>query len=158
MLSLVPLKQADAKDFVREHHRHHKPPAGSVINVGVRDREGELRGVAMAGRPIARNLDDGLTLEVTRCCTDGATNACSMLYGAVRRAAKALGYKRLLTYTLESEPGTSLRAAGWVAEAKTDGGVWSRPSRRRADDHPTEPKIRWSALLHPIPAPENGDE
>jgi len=79
----------------------------------------------MVGRPIGRYLDDGLTLEVNRCCTDGTYNACSMLYGAACRAAKALGYKRIFTYTRESEPGTSLKASNWICDGKAGGTHWT---------------------------------
>ncbi|MFB8120565.1 XF1762 family protein [Streptomyces sp. NPDC055962] len=112
--------------FVAAWHRHHKPPAGSIFNVGAADQTGVLRAVAMVGRPVARHLDDGQTLEVTRTATDGVRNANSLLYGAAWRAAKALGYTRLITYTQESESGASLRAAGWTVVAR-------RPPRRGWD-------------------------
>jgi len=104
---------ARAKGFIAEHHRHNAPPTGWKfgVSVWVEDR---LVGVATAGRPIARHFDDGLTLEVTRTCTDGARNANSMLYGAIWRAAKAMSYRRCVTYTQAGETGASLRAAGWV--------------------------------------------
>jgi hypothetical protein len=103
--------------------------------------------VAIAGRPVARRLDDGLHLEVLRVCTDGTPNVCSMLYAAVRRAAKAMGYPptQIITYTLEGESGASLRAAGWVEDACTRGGTWDRPSRARFDSHLIETKVRWRA-------------
>lgn len=111
-LTLRPVSFAQARAFVQELHRHNKPPVGHKFSVGVED-DGKLVGVAMAGRPIARGYDDGLTLEVNRTCTDGTRNANSMLYGAVWRAAKALGYRRLITYTQADESGASLRAVGW---------------------------------------------
>lgn len=95
------------------HHRHNKPPHGCKFALGVR-RDGALAGVAVAGRPIARAFDDGLTLEVNRSCTDGTPHANSMLYGAVWRAARAMGYRRCITYTQAEESGSSLRAAGWL--------------------------------------------
>lgn len=113
-LYICPVTFRQAKEFVTQLHRHNRPPTGHKFSIGVRDKEGTLRGVAMAGRPIARHFDDGFTLEVNRTCTDGAANANSMLYGAIWRAAKAMGYKRCLTYTQHSECGASLRAAGWV--------------------------------------------
>ncbi|MET8717399.1 XF1762 family protein [Streptomyces sp. NPDC004735] len=122
-LHLVPVRQKDAKAFVTAWHRHHKPPVGSVFNVGAADDDGLLRAVAMVGRPVARHLDDGQTLEVTRTATDGVRNANSLLYGAAWRAAKALGYTRLVTYTQDGESGASLRAAGWTVVAR-------RPPRR----------------------------
>ena len=133
-MRIVPVTQMAARAFVDRHHRHCRPPRGDVIRCGVVDEKGELRGVAMAGRPVARLLDDGVTLEVTRVATDGAQNACSALYGAIRRAAKALGYTRLVTYTLQSEGGASLRGAGWkvIAERKPrkEDGWQNRPGRK----------------------------
>ncbi|GAA5070687.1 XF1762 family protein [Streptomyces similanensis] len=117
-LHLVPVRQKDAKAFVAEWHRHHKPPAGAVFTVGAADQGGVLRAVAIVGRPVARHYDDGQTLEVTRTATDGVRNANSLLYGAAWRAAKALGYARLITYTQEGESGVSLRAAGWTVLAQ----------------------------------------
>ena len=125
-LHLQPITYAEACAFIREHHRHHLPPQG--WKWGVATSYGErVGGVITVGRPVARMLDNGLTLEVTRCCTDGTTNAASMLYGAAWRAAKALGFQRLITYTLAEEPGTSLVAAGWKVVGQTSGGSWSRP-------------------------------
>lgn len=97
------------------------------------------------GRPVARHQDDGWTLEVTRCCTDGTKNAASMLYGAARRAAFNLGYKRIITYTLQTEPGTSLRAAGWNELGVAGGGTWNRRGRPRVDTHPTGKKKLWES-------------
>lgn len=103
-------------------------------------------GVAIIGKPVARMLNDGLTAEVTRLCVlEGHKNACSMLYGANWRAARALGWKRLITYTLKSEGGASLRASGWKVVGECRGGTWSRPSRPREDKHPLQEKIRWQA-------------
>jgi hypothetical protein len=144
VLVIVPITQRSAKAFVALHHRHHRPPVGSVFQVGAHDGV-QLRGVLMAGRPVARMLDDGRTLEVTRVATDGCPNACSLLYGAARRARKALGYSRVITYTLASEPGTTLKAAGWRKIGNAGGGSWSRPSRGREDNHPQEGKVRWEA-------------
>lgn len=144
-LHLQPITYAEAAAFIKEHHRHHLPPQGWKFGVAVSDGE-RVRGVVTVGRPVARHLDDGLTLEVTRCCTDGTKNAASMLYGAARRAAKALGYRRVITYTLASEPGISLRAAGWEETGKVRGRSWSAPSRPREDKHPLEDKVRWEAV------------
>ena len=104
-LSITPIDFAEANAFVATFHRHHKPMPGCKFCLAVSDADSKVRGVAMVGRPVARNSDDGWTLEVNRVCTDGARNACSMLYGAAWRAAKALGYRRLITYTLPSEGG-----------------------------------------------------
>ena len=132
-LRLVPVSFSDACAFVAAWHRHHVPPVGHKFSVGVAAGE-TLVGVAMVGRPVARNFDDGLTLEVNRAATDGTTNANSMLYGAAWRAAKALGYQRLITYTQQGESGASIRATGWtvVAERKERSG-WNFPSRPRDD-------------------------
>ena len=143
-LRVVPCTQRQAKAFVAEHHRHHRPPQGGLFALAAMDGD-RLCGVAIVGRPVARGLDDGLTAEVTRLCTDGTRNACSALYGRARRAAAALGYRRVVTYTLAEEGGASLRAAGWKPEAETSGGSWDTPSRRRVDKHPTQSKIRWAA-------------
>jgi len=136
-LRLTPVSLAEAKAFVERHHRHHAPSVGHKFSIGVADDEG-VHGVAMVGRPVARGYDDGLTLEVTRVATDGARNACSMLYGAAWRAAKALGYRRLITYTLAEEPGTSLRGAGWRVIHEVRGRGWSCESRPRVDLHPLQ--------------------
>lgn len=143
-LELVPLTQAEAKAFVAEHHRHHYPPLGSVFQVGCA-QNGAVVGVVTVGRPVARMLQDGWTAEVTRLCTDGTRNACSMLYGAAWRAARSLGYRRLVTYTLPEEGGDSLRAAGWKLVGEAGGGSWSRAERPRVDTHPTQIKMRWEA-------------
>jgi hypothetical protein len=131
-LRITPISFAEANAFVWARHRHHKPVVGTKFCIAV--SEGEMvRGVAMVGRPVARKLDDGMTLEVNRCCTDGTKNACSMLYGAAWRAAKALGYGRLITYTLPEEGGASMRAAGWTLVGQRGGGNWNVPSRPRID-------------------------
>lgn len=132
-LRLVPVSFAEACHFVGDWHRHHRPPPGHKFSIGV--AEGTLLvGVAMVGRPVARHYDDGQTLEVTRAATDGTPNANSMLYGAAARAAFALGYRRLITYTQAAESGSSLRAAGWrvIAERPARRG-WDCPSRPRTD-------------------------
>ena len=145
VLTLCPLPLDEAKAFVREHHRHHPPPVGHKFSIGVADEAGNVRGVAIVGRPVARGFDDGVTLEVIRVATDGAKNACSMLYGAAWRAAKAMGYRRLVTYTLDTEPGTTLRAAGWRVVHEVKGRSWSCKSRPRVDKHPTQGKLCWEA-------------
>lgn len=139
-LHAAPIDFADAADFVREHHRHHTPPVGHKFSIAAMNDD-DLVGVVIVGRPVARRRDDGLTLEVTRLCTLGHPNACSFLYGAAARAAFALGYKRIGTYILKREPGTSLAAAGWKLIGETPGRSWSVPSRARNDKHPLEPKL-----------------
>lgn len=113
-LTVVPVTFRAACAFVAEHHRHNKPPRGHKFSIGVCDGSGELHGVAMVGRPVARAFDDGLTAEVNRTCTDGYPNANSALYGACWRIASAMGYRRLVTYTQAAETGASLTAAGWA--------------------------------------------
>lgn len=135
----VRVKLPDANAFVARLHRHHKPVVGHLFSIGATEN-GNLVGVAIVGRPVSRMRDDGITAEVTRLCTDGTKDACSFLYGASARAAFALGFKRIGTYILASEPGTSLTGAGWRLIGQTKGGSWSRPSRGRDDKHPTEPK------------------
>lgn len=131
-LRIVPVTLEEANAFVAVHHRHHKPTIGHKFSIAVADNSG-VRGVAIVGRPVARGSDDGWTLEVNRCCTDGIRNGCSMLYGAAWRAAKALGYTRLITYTLPQEGGASLRAAGWTLIGLRGGGNWNTPARPRID-------------------------
>lgn len=131
-LSLVPVSFSVACDFISAHHRHNDPPVGMKFCIGVAAGEA-LVGVAVVGRPVARHFDDGATLEVNRTATDGAPNANSMLYGAAWRATKALGYRRLITYTQADEPGTSLRAAGWrVVGERAPRAGWNTRSRPRA--------------------------
>lgn len=145
-LRLVPVSWDDARAFNRMWHRHHpKPPPGHKFCVGVADEDDRLVGVAIVGRPVARNFDDGLTLEVNRSVTDGHRNANSMLYGAAARVAFALGYSRVVTYTEAGESGASLRGAGWrvVAELPARKG-WDVPSRPRDDDaYRSMPRTLW---------------
>lgn len=143
-LDLHPLELEEANAFVEAHHRHHGPARGHKFSIGAAHGS-EVCGVVIVGRPVARHFDDGLTLEVTRLCSDGTRNACSLLYGAAWRAAKALGYKRLITYTLATEDGSSLRAAGWKVLHEVRGRSWTTPSRPRVDKHPTQNKLCWEA-------------
>ncbi len=141
-LMIVPVTLDEANRFVEKHHRHHGKVRGHKFSIGV-DNGVYLVGVCIVGRPIARQRDDGLTLDVSRLCTDGTKNACSMLYGAAWRAAKAMGYQSIGTYILDSEDGTALVAAGWRFVHTTRGGTWNRPSRSRTDSHPTGQKQLW---------------
>ena len=146
-LMVTPINLDEANAFVEQHHRHHKPVPGAKFCVAV-SQEDEVRGVAIVGRPVSRVLDDGWTLEVNRCCTDRTRNACYMLYATAWKAAKAMGYTSLITYTLESEGGSSLRGAGWrcVGKATTRiGQGWNVKSRPRVDTHPLQQKLRWEA-------------
>jgi hypothetical protein len=139
-LTHVRIDLAEANAFVADNHRHHRPVIGHLFSIGAA-KDGKIVGVVIVGRPVARMRDDGETAEVTRLCTDGTRNACSFLYGASARAAFALGFKRVGTYILASEPGTSLTGAGWRMVGETSGGTWSRGDRPRIDKHPTEPKL-----------------
>jgi hypothetical protein len=142
-LTIIPCSVQDARAYVRRVHRHHDPPVSGGFAVAVVDAAGALRGVAISGRPVARMLQDGWTVEVTRLATDGCPNGCSALYGASRRIAVAMGFRGGLTYTLASESGASLRGAGWREAGAAGGGTWSTPTRERVDHHPTERKVRW---------------
>ena len=147
-----PVTLAEANTFVKKVHRHHAPTTGHRFSLGVQ-QDGELVGVAICGRPVARALGQMEWLEVLRVATDGTPNACSYLYGAAARAGVAMGYKRyrIFTYTLESESGASLRAAGWVPDKTVRGREWDTPSRRRTIRTPvqTENKVRWLAASPP---------
>lgn len=150
-LTVMPITLDAANAFVRAHHRHSRPVVGSKFSIGAMDGA-RLCGVAIVGRPIARRLDDTLTAEVLRLCTDGTRNACSLLYGACRKAAKAMGYRKIYTYTLPDEGGASLRAAGYVLDKETAGGasaMWhSRAGRKAAPvgDDLVGGKWRWVAI------------
>ena len=147
---MAPLSLQTAFDFIARHHRHHRPPQGAKLAIGA-TLAGRLVGVVTVGRPVSRELDDGFTAEVTRVATDGTRNACSFLLGAAWRTSKAMGYRRLVTYTLSEEHGASLRASGWRATHETRGGSWSTPSRGRIDKHPLGSKMRWEVVSSPSP-------
>lgn len=139
----------EASAFVGELHRHHGEPQGGKFALAC-VLGGKTVGYAVVGRPVARRFDQrGYIAEVTRLCTDGTRNACSFLYGAAARTALEMGYCKIITYTLDSEDGASLRAAGWTREAEIKGGSWSSPNRPRIDKAPLDPKIRWSRVLRP---------
>lgn len=148
-MRIVPVTHAMANELVRRLHRHSRPTLGAIFCVGV-EEAAELRGVAICGRPIARRLDDGYTVEILRVATDGARNACSMLYAACRKAAKALGYQKVITYTLPQEGGASLRAAGFKFDGDAGGAarMWhNRPGRtaQPIGDDLIGGKWRWTA-------------
>lgn len=144
-IEIVPCELGEANAFVACHHRHHQPVVGHKFSLGA--VVGEIVvGVAIIGRPVARHIDDGWTLEVNRVATDGTPNACSALYGAARRACFALGYRKLVTYTLPTESGASLRGAGYRLIGEAGGGSWSVPSRPRVDKHPLQVKLKWEVV------------
>lgn len=152
-LYIVPCTIKEAQQFVLEYHRHNAPPQGALFAIGAADTEwmktayeDRPRGVAIVGRPVSRHLDDGWTAEITRVCVlPNTPNCCSMLYAACRRTALGMGYKRLITYTLASEPGASLRGAGFRIVADVRGESWNRPMRPRVDTNPLQDKLRWES-------------
>lgn len=141
-LAVVPMTLVEANAFVQRHHRHSVPTVGHKFSIGAAIDD-DVIGVAIVGRPVARHLDDGWVLEALRVCTDGTPNACSMLYGAAWRATRALGYRKLVTYTLKTEPGTSLRAAGWRIVGEVAKRSWDTPSRPRIDRDERQERFRW---------------
>jgi hypothetical protein len=158
---LVPVDKTRARAFVQEHHRHNEAPSAMQVSFAIGlEADGELVGVMTAGRPVARMLADGLTLEVNRTCVrDFHRNANSRLYGACARAARAMGYRRLVTYTLQEESGTSLRASGWTCVADIGSRSWADdndPTKRPRQDvtlwgerknAASVAKFRWELLL-----------
>lgn len=157
MLTIKPISLKEANAYVARLHRHSQPVVGHKWSIGCYDGD-RLCGVGIAGRPISRHLDDGETIEVRRVCTDGTRNACSKLYGACARVAKELGYKKVITYTLETEPGTSLKASGWTDCGIAGGGSWDCQSRPRelvqytlfgeVEKYPTCDKRRWEKHIN----------
>ncbi len=151
MMEVRPIELRDANAFVAEHHRHHKPVVGHRFSLAAW-KNGEVVGICIVGRPVSRAYPPLEVVEVTRLCTDGTRNACSALYGAAARAARALGYRRIQTYTLPEEGGASLRGAGWLCEGERGGGEWrySEPQQvlpgmtNRRTDQPQGSKVRWA--------------
>jgi len=142
-MKIVPITLKAANAFVTQYHRHHKASVGHKFSIGLSEND-NLIGVAIMGRPVARGSDNGFTIEVARLCTNGAKNACSMLYQAAARSSKELGYNKIQTYILQIESGTSLKASGWKMEAVTAGGQWKHTDgKKRRIDQPTMPKQRW---------------
>lgn len=141
----MPITLQEAREFVAEHHRHHPAPQGGRFAIGAFDKDqGTVCGVVIVGNPVARILHDEWTCEVTRLCVlDHVRNCCSFLYGAAWRAARQLGYRRLITYTLQTESGDSLRGAGFHIVGEVKGRSWHTPSRPRVDKTPLLDKWRW---------------
>jgi hypothetical protein len=147
MLRARPLTIVQANEFIETHHRHHKRVQGHRFSIGAEDETGKLLGIVVIGRPVARGCDPYRTAEVTRLATDGSKNVCSFLYAAAARAAQAMGFDKIQTYILESEPGISLRASGWEKEAETQGGQWSgTDGKPRRQDQPTCIKHRYARV------------
>lgn len=144
---IVPVTLKEAQQFVNANHRHHKQPQGHKFSIGLKIND-ELIGVIIAGRPVSRHLNSKETLEVTRCCVlDGFKNAVSKLYASVCKAASAFGYKQVITYTLITEIGSSMKAVGFTIDKLSVGGSWNSKSRNRTDKHPLIPKYRWIKVL-----------
>lgn len=141
-LRIAPITFKAASDYINRNHRHHNATIGCKFCISVVAEDGQLHGVAVCGRPVARRLDDGETLEINRVCTDGTRNACSMLYGACCRIAKEMGYRKVVTYILASEDGASLRASNFTCEGEAGGTHWTG-TRNRGQDIPAEMKKRW---------------
>lgn len=153
-LTLVPVDLATARRYVAEHHSHNGPPVSWRFGVGV-DADGEMAGVGIAGRPVARGFDPNRTLEITRVCTLGERNACSMIYAALCRAGAALGYRQAVTYTLASECASCVKGAGFEKDAELEArATWDGGARHRVqtdlfgrERRPPEPKVRWHRRL-----------
>lgn len=146
MLEIRPITYKMAKDYVNMNHRHHNASIGCKFCISVWDGE-RMCGVAMCGRPVSRHLDDGMTCEINRVCTDGTKNACSMLYGACCRIAKHMGYKLIITYTLASENGASLKASNFIFDGQAGGTQWTG-KRNKGQNIPNEMKNRWIKKLN----------
>ena len=145
-MQIRPITFKQASEFVNEHHRHHAASQGCKFCIGLYAGD-ELRGVAIAGRPVARKLDNGLTLEINRVCTLGDKNACSMLYGARCRIARDMGYEKVITYILASEPGTSLLASNFICDNEHAGKEHWTGVRNRGQAIPAELKKRYIRVL-----------
>lgn len=143
-MKLAHIELREANEFVAKLHRHHKPVVGHRFSLAAAGAAYGLVGVCIVGRPVARGVDHHNVVEVLRLCTDGTKNACSFLYSAAARAAKALGYARVGTYILSTESGASLVATGWVRGHTTAGGSWNSGKRKgRREDQPQMPKVYW---------------
>ena len=140
-MEIKPITFKQASEFINKFHRHHKATVGQKFSIGLYDND-KLVGVAVCGRPVSRYLDDGITCEINRLCTDGTYNACSMLYGACCRVAKEMGYKKVITYILKSENGASLKASNFICEGEAGGTHWTG-KRNKGQDIPCEMKTRW---------------
>lgn len=141
-MKIVPLTLKQANELIAKLHRHHKPVVGHRFSIGA-EKDGTLVGAAVVGRPVAREIEQYRTAEVTRLVTDGTKNACSALYSAAARICKEMGFDKIQTYILESEPGTTLKASGWIFESNTSGGDWNHSWRKgRRTDQPMVKKQR----------------
>ena len=141
-MEIAPITFREASDYINRLHRHHRATVGCKFCLSVVDDNGEIHGVAVCGRPVSRRYDNGYTLEVNRVCSDGTRNVCSMLYGACCRIAKEMGYRKVITYTLVSEDGASLKASNFICEGEAGKPHWTG-KRNRGQDIPAEMKLRW---------------
>jgi hypothetical protein len=156
-VKIVPLELKALNALVDSLHRHHKPVQGHRFSIGV-EHEGKLVGGVSVGRPVARMTDQSKVLEVTRLVTDGTPNACSALYAAAARVGKELGYEKIQTFILDSEPGISLKASGWIMDGISGGGDWTRESKPdRRQDQPQQAKQRWIKKLQNTAKRKNED-
>lgn len=144
-MRIQPITLKEASAFINANHRHHRATVGHKFSIGLFEGD-KMIGCAVCGRPVSRYLDDGKICEINRLCTDGTPNACSMLYGACCRVAKAMGYREVITYILQSENGASLRASNFVCEGTAGGTHWTG-SRNRSQETPQEMKTRWRRVL-----------
>lgn len=144
-MEIRPITFKTACDFINKYHRHHKATVGCKFCIGLYDNN-KLIGCAVCGRPVSRYYDNGLTCEINRLCTDGTYNACSMLYGACCRVAREMGYKKIITYILDSENGASLKASNFICEGQAGGIHWTG-KRNKGQDIPSEMKQRWVRRL-----------
>ena len=159
-MRIVPIDWKTARKFVYDEHRHHVPPIGRIFQLGLKTGE-TLVGVAICGRPVGSKIDYRKILDVGRLCVlENNPNACSKLYATCARIAKEMGYESITTYTLESEPGTSLKAAGWICEGKTGSLGKNHGSKNRQRSkvtielyetivkYPDEETVRWRKILN----------
>lgn len=154
-LVIVPMSLREANDFVTSFHRHSGRTSrdGGKFAIGCVDNSGELWGVAIVGRPLARLLDDGMTAEVTRTCVkeNAPRNVNSFLYGRCWRIWQQMGGLKMVTYTLETESGASLKGAGWKVAAVSKGhkAGWNRTDsahiKRTWQPLFGQTKLRWEA-------------
>ena len=146
MTQIIPISLRQANEYITNNHRHHKAVAGCKFCIALIDETPNIVGVAICGRPVSRYYDDGTTIEITRLCTNGYKNACSRLYGACTRIAREMGYKKVITYILESENGASLKASNFICEGIAGGKIWTG-ARKRDNGVPPELKKRWVKYL-----------
>lgn len=148
LLTIKPVSLQESNEFIEQYHNTHKRIYGFKFGVGIVNEDNKLIGVATAGRPVSRHLDDGYTIEITRVCTNHSEkNMSSRLIGALSRASKALGYKKIISYTLVEEEGISFKASNFSPVHTTKAETWNRDKRKRIDKAPIGKKIRWEKEL-----------